>query len=221
MHQVEMPELFQPSPLSRCSSKIPGCSFTSTGPSLWPIIHRLSPSLFPTLITSGVLVKAQESRKPVIRNLRKKKSPLEHLLYIVNVKISFIHLKIFLFSLLGKVIQKYGYVTGGGRRRRFSSLSVRFGNFFFADLRVGAILLFVNCAPIPKMVPHSLNEQKCIGELVRGRARELESVGGGAETTAPLRPASRSPFPLRVLLPCNSVLHKTKNKQTKKAHFFT
>lgn len=25
----------------------------------------------------------------------------------------------------------------------------------------------VNCAPIPKIVPHSLNEQKCIGELVR------------------------------------------------------
>lgn len=33
-----------------------------------------------------------------------------------------------------------------------------------------------NCAPIPKMVPHSLNEQKCIGEWVRGRARALKSV---------------------------------------------
>lgn len=53
----------------------------------------------------------------------------------------------------------------------------------------------VNCAPIPKIVPHSLNEQKCIGELLRGRARALKSVGWGGGLDDRPHPASRSPFP--------------------------
>lgn len=100
--EVEVSERFQPSPLSHWSSEIPAGHFTNTGPSLWPIIRRLSP-IFPfhALITSGVLVKAQESRKPVTQNSKtkqkNKKSPLEHLLYIVIVNFSFIRLQIALF----------------------------------------------------------------------------------------------------------------------------
>lgn len=70
------------------------------------------------------------------------------------------------------VIQKYGYVQEEGEGALLESLSsvVFFGNFslFIADcVQVVANPPVVNCAPIPKMVPHSLNEQKCIGELVR------------------------------------------------------
>lgn len=44
----------------------------------------------------------------------------------------------------------------------------QFGNIFSFSVTVRQSSC--NCAPIPKMVPHSLNEQKCIGESVRMRA---------------------------------------------------
>lgn len=75
----------------------------------------------------------------------------------------------FFFFLLWKVIQKYGYVQEEGEGALLESLSSVFGNFSFyrrlCPSRSNPPV--VNCAPIPKMVPHSLNEQKCIGELVR------------------------------------------------------
>lgn len=49
----------------------------------------------------------------------------------------------------------------------FSSLLFQFGNIFSVTLSKSQQSSCCNCAPIPKMVPHSLNEQKCIGELVR------------------------------------------------------
>lgn len=78
----------------------------------------------------------------------------------------------------------------------FSSLSVRFGNFF-RRLASRSDPPVVNCAPIPKMVPHSLNEQKCIGELVRGRARALKECRRGGLRRTP--PSAVSPPALRSL----------------------
>lgn len=118
-----------------------------------------------------------------------------------------------LFFFTWKGDTKIWLCTGGGRRLRFSSLSVRFGNFFFSLFRLQSRSHppVENCAPIPKMVPHSLNEQKCIGEWVRGRVRALKSVGGEAR-----RPPPPNHLPLlvlsRVLQPCNSVLRKKKKK---------
>lgn len=57
--------------------------------------------------------------------------------------------------------------TGGWRRQpsRVSYFSLGISFQWLCQSRSNPPV--VNCAPIPKMVPHSLNEQKCIGELVR------------------------------------------------------
>lgn len=78
---------------------------------------------------------------------------------------SFIHLQI--CFLLWKVIQKYGYIQEEGEDALLESLSSVLGISFQRLCRSRSNPPVVNCAPIPKMVPHSLNEQKCIGELVR------------------------------------------------------
>lgn len=90
--------------------------------------------LFPALITSGVLGKR---RNPVTRHSKKKKKRKKKRfswtfpLYS-HCQFSFIRLQIFFFSLFTwKGDTKIWLCTGGGRRLRFSSLSVRFGNFFF------------------------------------------------------------------------------------------
>lgn len=99
----------------------------------------------------------------------KKKSPLEHFLYIVTVNFSFIWLQISLFfTWKGDTKIRLCY-----RRREkapFPQSLSSVWEFLFRRLPSRSDPPLVNCAPIPKMVPHSLNEQKCIGELVRGRA---------------------------------------------------
>lgn len=160
--------------------------------------------------------KAQESRHSPFK--KKKKSSLEHLTLYSHCQFSFIHLQIFFFF-TWKGDTKIWLCTGGGRRLHFSSLSVRFGNFFFCRLPSRSHPPVENCAPIPKMVPHSLNEQKCIGEWVRGRVRALKSVRGEARRP-PQPPAALGSLEGSAALQLRSPQKKTKNKKKQRSHSF-
>lgn len=103
------------------------------------------------------------SKKRFLKNIHSK--------YSMSLEFSFIHLLIFYSQ---KVIQKYGYTQEVGV----------WTFFFFFQTQSSCC----NCAPILKMVPHSLNEQKCIGELVRAGC---ECFWG-----------TPSQSPLRVVSPC-------------------
>lgn len=94
----------------------------------------------------------------------------EHSLHVINVSRIFLHpFASFFFLSTLKGNTKIWLCTGGRRRRASRVSQFSFWEFFFyrrlCPSRSNPPV--VNCAPIPKMVPHSLNEQKCIGELVR------------------------------------------------------
>lgn len=82
---------------------------------------------------------------------------------------------LFFLSTLKDNTKIWSYIYTGGEEKTYLQVSLllffQFGNInFFSDfVKVVAILLFVNCAPVPEIVPHSLNEQKCIGESSEGR----------------------------------------------------
>lgn len=90
----------------------------------------------------------------------------------MSYEFSFISLQIFSSSLNSeKIIQKYGYVQEVGEDWLLES-QFQFGNIFSVTLspsRSNPPVVIVLPFPPPKkkIVPHSLNEQKCIGEPVR------------------------------------------------------
>lgn len=124
--QVEMWELFQPSWFLHGSSEIPGLrlhQYRSVPLAQRPMPQTIFVSCPDYFRGTG---KAQGSS---LSQFKKKKKFSWTFIYIVTVNFpSSICESFFLFTWKGNT--KIWLCTGGGRRLHFSSLSVRFGNFF-------------------------------------------------------------------------------------------
>lgn len=105
------------------------------------------------------------------------------------------------FSFYSERLYKNMVIYRRWEKTSFSSLFFSLGiSFFFFSVTV--CQSSCNCAPIPKMVPHSLNEQKCIGELVR--VRVLARVGVKTSQVNSCCPLS----PLQGNVALHSIRHK-------------